>query len=142
MSAVKRASSSLMETLANLALRKPLHAMEEMCETQNQVSMARLGNLIVLAGGELADYAHTLRQDYDALAAKAIEQRCTPLVHPLYRHPPAPAVPEGWQLVPVEPTPEMLSATTTSRNPALRAEIMHMAAEDWAKMLAAAPPHQ
>lgn len=29
---------------------------------------------------------------------------------PLYTAPPAPAVPEGWKLVPVEPTEEMLRA--------------------------------
>jgi hypothetical protein len=62
-------------------------------------------------------------------------------VPPLYTNLPAPTVPEGWQLVPVEPTRHMLASTCSSRNPALRAEVLRMAAEDWAKILSAAPSH-
>jgi hypothetical protein len=29
---------------------------------------------------------------------------------PLFTTPPAPAIPEGWQLVPIDPTPEMINA--------------------------------
>lgn len=58
---------------------------------------------------------------------------------PLYAHP-QPAIPEGWQLVPVEPTPNMLQEAGTIDGwdgwP-------HMADEChtkwWASMLAAAP---
>lgn len=49
------------------------------------------------------------------------------------------AVPEGWKLVPVEPTDEMLQSVTTSKHEALRAEVMRMAGEDYRAMLAAAP---
>lgn len=45
----------------------------------------------------------------------------------------------GWQWVPVDPTPEMLAAVTTSKHEALRAEVMRMAATDYRLMLAAAP---
>lgn len=48
-------------------------------------------------------------------------------------------VPDGYALVPVEPTPEMLAATTTSKHAALRAEVMRMMREDYRAMLAAAP---
>lgn len=49
------------------------------------------------------------------------------------------SVPDGWKLVPVEPTPEMLAATTASKHEGLRAEVMRMAAEDYRAMLNAAP---
>ena len=42
---------------------------------------------------------------------------------------PAPSVPEGWQLVPIEPTQEMLDATSWP----------NCAGTDYKKMLAAAP---
>lgn len=49
----------------------------------------------------------------------------------LYTHP-APGVPDGWQLVPIEPTAEMLQAALKVATPgALRAA--------WARMLAASP---
>lgn len=57
-----------------------------------------------------ADY-RVLRQDYDASHGYGWS-RDTAKANgflPLYAHP-APAVPAGWKLVPVEPTPEMLSA--------------------------------
>jgi len=66
-------------------------------------------------------------------------------LHPFARSiaaPPAQAsawVPEGYALVPVKPTPEMLSAVTTSKHEGLRVEAMRMAAEDYKAMLAAAP---
>ncbi len=47
---------------------------------------------------------------------------------PLYAHP-APAVPAGWKLVPVKPTPEMLASTSWPG----------CAGTDYAHMLAAAP---
>lgn len=48
-------------------------------------------------------------------------------------------IPDGWKLVPVEPTEEMLASVTTSKHEMLRAEVMRMAADDYRKMLAAAP---
>lgn len=42
------------------------------------------------------------------------------VVEPLYRHPPAPVIPKGYALVPIDPTPEMIMAgidnNPTSRN--------------------------
>ena len=49
------------------------------------------------------------------------------------------AVPEGWKLVPVQPTAEMLAAVTTSTFEPLRQEAMKMAREDYQAMLYAAP---
>lgn len=49
------------------------------------------------------------------------------------------AVPEGWKLVPIEPTDEMLQSVTTSKHEGIRAEVMRMAGEDYRTMLAAAP---
>ncbi len=48
-------------------------------------------------------------------------------------------VPEGFKLVPIEPTQEMLASCTTSTFEPLRREVMSMAEEDYRKMLAAAP---
>lgn len=68
-----------------------------------------------------------------------------PFTQPVYTHP-APQqadrqrVPDGWKLVPVEPTPEMLAAVVTSMDEALHgpnAEKQYV--EDWKAMLAAAP---
>lgn len=48
---------------------------------------------------------------------------------PLFLHPVPASVPEGWQLVPIEPTQEMLDATSWP----------NCAGTDYKKMLAAAP---
>ena len=65
----------------------------------------------------------------------AIEARVTGLSAPSHGE----QVRAGWKLVPVEPTPEMLAAVTTSKHEALRAEVMRIAATDYRLMLAAAP---
>lgn len=58
---------------------------------------------------------------------------------PLYAAP-QPAHVQGWQLVPVEPTPEMLAAVVTSLDEHLLGrEAEQQYREDWAAMLAAAP---
>lgn len=52
----------------------------------------------------------------------------------------APVVPQGWKLVPVEPTPEMLNANGQCPI-ALGQRFLHDDARNtWAAMLAAAPP--
>ena len=62
----------------------------------------------------------------------------------LYRHPPTSSVPEGWQLVPVRPTDEMLQAVT-GVHPGMRyanrdnAESWDTAYDTYVSMLAAAP---
>jgi hypothetical protein len=75
------------------------------------------------------------------LAAEGDEHRdrFTMAYAPLYARP-VPAIPEGWRLVPVEPTPEMLGAVVSSMDDFLLgdgAENQYRA--DWAAMLAAAP---
>ena len=53
----------------------------------------------------------------------------------------APAVPDGWMLVPIEPTPEMVRAAHNCMPPVSRK--WHAAIkEKWAAMLAAAPSPQ
>jgi hypothetical protein len=53
---------------------------------------------------------------------------------------PAPTVPDGYVLVPVEPTEEMLAAVVTSMDDHLfGANAEKQYREDWAAMLAAAP---
>lgn len=54
---------------------------------------------------------------------------------PLYAAPPAPAIPEGWKLVPKDPDKAMIEAGRT------QTDFCH---ETWAAMLAAAPeaPHE
>ena len=42
--------------------------------------------------------------------ARFYERICGATVSPLYTTPPAPAAPDGWKLVPVEPTKEMVRA--------------------------------
>ena len=68
-----------------------------------------------------------------------------PDASPLYAHPgaqaqPAPSVPEGWKLVPIEPTHEMVKACAS----AARAYMQEYGENSprrvmWAAMLAAAP---
>jgi hypothetical protein len=53
---------------------------------------------------------------------------------PLYARP-VPAIPAGWQLVPVTPTPEMLEAGLSAQNEAWNVHYTHI----YAEMLAAAP---
>jgi hypothetical protein len=48
---------------------------------------------------------------------------------------PVPAIPAGWKLVPVEPTPEMLEAGLSAQNEAWNVHYTHI----YAAMLAAAP---
>lgn len=50
----------------------------------------------------------------DFFLGGAVEAGCCERCIPLYTTP-QPAIPDGWQLVPVEPTPEMVSAATDSR---------------------------
>lgn len=55
-------------------------------------------------------------------------------VAPLYRHPPTSLVPEGWKLVPVEPTPEMVDRGAEEVD-----WYNHNARDCYGAMLAAAP---
>lgn len=55
---------------------------------------------------------------------------------PLYLHP-APAIPEGWQLVPKEPTPEMIRSGQSEYGEVVFAE--HQVNSVYRDMLAAAP---
>lgn len=56
-----------------------------------------------------------------------------PAMTKLYAAPPAPAVPDGWKLVPITPTPKMIHAAYTDRNGNFGSE------SQWAAMLAASP---
>jgi hypothetical protein len=53
---------------------------------------------------------------------------------PLYARP-VPATPDGWRLVPVDPTPGMLEAGLSAQNEAWNVHYAHI----YAEMIAAAP---
>lgn len=75
-----------------------------------------------------ANGLHSLRQDDATVLLYAHDYLIRPDHVALYTHP-APAVPAGYKLVPVEPTPEMLASTSWPG----------CAGTDYAHMLAAAP---
>ena len=68
------------------------------------------------------------------LSIETVDGRVLPVGTALYTAPPAPSVPDGWKLVPVEPTPEMMrSGANVPLNKAARHNAVYRA------MLAAAP---
>lgn len=71
----------------------------------------------------------------------AEEYKAEPGVFPLFRRPPAPAVPEGWQLVPAEPTSEMLSEGLEDEGCTIK-DGKRFAGALYRAMLAAAPQPQ
>ena len=62
-------NARLMNTLAELARRAPLRTLHTICETQRQVSTAKLERYLEPIGDTLAGYAFTLRIDFDKLSA-------------------------------------------------------------------------
>lgn len=62
-------NARLMNTLAELARRAPLRTLHTICETQRQVSTAKLERYLEPVGDTLAGYAFTLRIDFDKLSA-------------------------------------------------------------------------
>lgn len=62
-------NARLMNTLAELARRAPLRTLQTICETQHQVSTAKLERYLEPVGDTLAGYAFTLRIDFDKLSA-------------------------------------------------------------------------
>lgn len=62
-------NARLMNTLAELARRTPLRTLHTICETQRQVSTVKLERYLGPVGNTLADYAFTLRIDFDKLSA-------------------------------------------------------------------------
>ncbi|HBA3815031.1 TPA: hypothetical protein J5U00_000180 [Escherichia coli] len=54
---------------------------------------------------------------------------------PLYEAPPAPVIPDGWKLVPIEPTPEMINSAISDNETGSVSEIYEL-------MIAAAPQQE
>ena len=71
---------------------------------------------------ELEDIAEIVGQSASERSKRITElQDALELAEEAVRAKQAPAVPDGWQLVPVEPTPEMLAAVVTSMTPKMKA---------------------
>ena len=62
--------STLIKVAADLAARRPLHAIDALCDNQKQVSSARLYDMVEASGDTLAAYAVEIRQAADALTAQ------------------------------------------------------------------------
>lgn len=78
------------------------------------------------------DFCTCDKERYEELAQKPMFECKIVYAMPLYLAAGVqPVVPDGWQLVPIEPTEEMLARTSAPG----------CAASDWAKMIAAAPKH-
>lgn len=60
----------IMETLASLGTRKPLRKMQAFGEGRERISVRQLYSMLHDAGNDLADYAFTLRKDFDAIVAE------------------------------------------------------------------------
>lgn len=71
----KDAIETLIKVAAALATRRPLHAIDELCDNQKQVSSARLYDMVEVAGDELAGYAVSIRQAVDALDGSGASMR-------------------------------------------------------------------
>lgn len=66
----KDAIETLIKVAVDLATRRPLHAIDELCDNQKQVSSARLYDMVELAGDDLAGYAVQIKQAVDDLNAQ------------------------------------------------------------------------
>lgn len=81
-------------------------------------------------------YAHPPAQEHPNLACKSVQKRlATQWGYVPAQEQPAPAVPQGWKLVPEEPTKEMVEATGPDTY------WQSQFGKDWAKAIAAAPTH-
>ena len=95
-------------------------------------------------------WLHSVRQDSDVIttAVKHLWGRVPVAVGkeaaytiPLYTHP-QPAIPAGWQLVPVEPTSEILESVWGRKLDKFDHGARRIAAEKYKAMLAAAPKQE
>lgn len=62
-------NSRVITTLAQMARREPLRSLHRLCESQKQVSTAKLEDYLLCAGDELAGYAEILRDEFNNIAA-------------------------------------------------------------------------
>ena len=62
-------NSRVITTLAQMARREPLRSLHRLCESQKQVSTAKLEDYLLCAGDELAGYAGILRDEFNNIAA-------------------------------------------------------------------------
>lgn len=107
----------------NTAVREDYDDTDE--NAPEDIRLDRQGGVYIWANAEAAWFAWKARSALDTRPAQTEQQPV--------------AVPEGWKLVPVQPTAEMLAAVTTSTFEPLRQEAMKMAREDYQAMLYAAP---